>query len=54
MSQFVLIHGGAMGPWVWELLEPELVGRGHSTFAVDLPIEDVGIGLAGYVDVACE
>jgi pimeloyl-ACP methyl ester carboxylesterase len=54
MSQFLLIHGGAMGPWVWELLEPELVRRGHSTVAVDLPIEDVGVGLAGYVDATCE
>jgi pimeloyl-ACP methyl ester carboxylesterase len=54
MSQFLLIHGGAMGPWVWELLEPELIRRGHTTVAVDLPVEDVSVGLAGYVDATCE
>ena len=40
MTLFALIHGGAHGGWCWELVAPELEGRGHRVVAPDLPLED--------------
>jgi pimeloyl-ACP methyl ester carboxylesterase len=54
VSQFVLVHGGGNGPWKWELLEPELVARGHSTLAVDMPVDRTDVGMDGYIDAVCE
>lgn len=48
MSTFVLVHGAWHGAWCWERLIPELVRRGHSAIAMDLPIEDPRAGLAEY------
>jgi len=44
-----LVHGSYHGAWCWELLEPELIARGHRVRAVDLPISDPGAGLEAYV-----
>lgn len=54
MSQFVLVHGGGGGPWVWELLEPELERRGHRSLAVEMPVDQVGVGMSGYIDAVCD
>lgn len=54
MSRFVLVHGGGGGPWAWELLEPELRRRGHTTLAVEMPVDQVGVGMAGYIDAVCD
>jgi pimeloyl-ACP methyl ester carboxylesterase len=35
--QFMLIHGGMHGSWVWEPLLAELHARGAAAFAFDLP-----------------
>lgn len=34
MANFVLLHGGAMGAWVWRPVEKILRANGHSTFAI--------------------
>ena len=49
----MLVHGGGLGPWLWELLEPELARRGHRTLAVDMPVDQVGVGFDGYIDAVC-
>lgn len=54
MSEFVLVHGGAHGAWVWELLEPELARRGHRTLAVTMPVDDVDAGMGAYIDAVCD
>jgi pimeloyl-ACP methyl ester carboxylesterase len=54
MSQFVLVHGGGLGPWLWELLEPELAARGHTSLAADMPVDQVGVGFPGYIDAVCD
>jgi Alpha/beta hydrolase family len=54
VSHFVLVHGGGNGPWKWELLEPELVARGHTTLAVDMPVDRTDVGMAGYIDAVCD
>lgn len=50
--EFALVHGAYHGPWCWDLLEPELLRRGHSVVAVDMPIEDPGAGTGAYADAA--
>jgi pimeloyl-ACP methyl ester carboxylesterase len=35
--RFLLVHGGFHGAWCWDLLLPELEGRGHTAIAIDLP-----------------
>ncbi|MCG6883024.1 MAG: alpha/beta fold hydrolase [Silicimonas sp.] len=37
MARFLLIHGVSHGAWCWDRLIPELVRRGHTARAVDLP-----------------
>jgi hypothetical protein len=54
MSTFVLVHGGAHGPWCWQLLEPELAERGHEAVAVDMPVDSPTARIADYVDAVCE
>jgi pimeloyl-ACP methyl ester carboxylesterase len=54
VSQFVLVHGGGNGPWKWELLEPELVARGHTTLTVDMPVDRNDVGMDGYIDAVCD
>lgn len=36
-TTFLLVHGSWHGPWCWELLVPELVGRGHAAVTIQLP-----------------
>jgi pimeloyl-ACP methyl ester carboxylesterase len=40
MSVFCLVHGSTQGPTGWELLVPELKGRGHDCICVDLPTDE--------------
>ena len=44
----VLVHGSYCGPWVWDLVKPDLEQRGHRVTTVDLPISDPAVGAAGY------
>jgi len=37
MATFCLIHGSAQSPRGWDLLTPELQGRGHKVLLADLP-----------------
>ena len=48
---FVLVHGAYHGPWCWDRLVTELEKLGHTTQAVDLPVENPTIGADGYADV---
>jgi pimeloyl-ACP methyl ester carboxylesterase len=50
VAEFILVHGGLAGAWCWELLEPELHRLGHVTRAMDLPIEEPGLGIEDYAD----
>jgi pimeloyl-ACP methyl ester carboxylesterase len=50
MTEFILVHGGLMGGYCWELLEPELERLGHRSFSMDLPIDDPAAGLDDYAD----
>jgi pimeloyl-ACP methyl ester carboxylesterase len=54
VSHFVLVHGGGNGPSKWELLEPELVARGHTAVAVDMPVDRTDVGMDGYIDAVCD
>ena len=49
MSTFVLVHGAWHGAWCWERLVPELETRGHTSIAMDLPVDD---GSATFDDYA--
>lgn len=60
LSDFVLIHGGAHGPWCWERVIPFLTdsGRVGQVVAVDLPVDALtvsgkplqDIGIADYLE----
>ncbi len=50
MARFVLVPGAWHDAWAYHLLAAELERRGHRAIAVELPIEDVGAGLADYAD----
>ena len=54
MTTFGLVHGAWHGAWCWELLVPELEGRGHRAVAVDLPGDDPAAGCAEYATVVCD
>ncbi len=47
---FVLVHGAYHGAWCWDELRTELERGGHSSTAVELPIEDPDAGAERYVD----
>ena len=47
---FVLVHGAYHGAWCWDLLRRDLESGGHSTSAVDLPIDDPRAGGERYAD----
>jgi pimeloyl-ACP methyl ester carboxylesterase len=44
----VLIHGAYFGAWVWERVVPELERLDHRATAIDLPINQRGVGAATY------
>ena len=50
MTAFALVHGGWHGGWCWELVQAELVARGHTAVAPDLPITDPAAGAVAYAD----
>ncbi len=54
MTSFVLVHGGAHGPWCWQLLEPELAKLGHAAVAVDMPVDSPTARISDYVDAVCD
>ena len=48
MAVFALVHGGWQGGWCWDLLAAELIARGHTCVAPDLPAADPAAGAAEY------
>jgi pimeloyl-ACP methyl ester carboxylesterase len=52
MADFGFIHGGMHGAWCWTYVALELRALGHRPFAVDLPIETVGLGAVDYAHAA--
>lgn len=50
MATFVLIPGAGSTSWYWHLVAPLLRERGHTTLAVDLPVDDDSCGFAEYAD----
>lgn len=50
MSVFVLIHGAGDVGWSWHLVARELVGRGHTVIAPDLPAGDETLTFDDYAD----
>jgi pimeloyl-ACP methyl ester carboxylesterase len=51
MATYVLIPGAGGNALYWNLLEPELRGRGHDVVAPHLPGADDSAGLAEYTDI---
>src|SRR4051794_3801033 len=39
MTVFGLLHGWGFGAWSWDVLRPHLEANGHTTLAVELPLE---------------
>jgi len=37
MSHYILVHGAWEGSWSWENTTPQLVDKGHTVTAIDLP-----------------
>ena len=37
MANFILVHGGWSGGWVWKHTIPALEAAGHKVYAPDLP-----------------
>jgi pimeloyl-ACP methyl ester carboxylesterase len=54
MAHFVLIHGGLHGASCWEKLRPELEQHGHTSFAMDLPIDQPQTWMDDYADAVVE
>jgi len=50
----ILVHGGCHSGSCWSVLRTELERRGHSTWAPDLPIEDVTNGSSAYASNVIE
>ena len=51
MSRFVLVHGAWHDGSCWAPLVDELVRRGHTAVAVDLPSDQPGLGALDYAEV---
>lgn len=51
MATFVLIPGAGGHAAYWDLLVPELEGRGHEAIAVDIAQDDPALGLPEYAGV---
>jgi pimeloyl-ACP methyl ester carboxylesterase len=49
MAEFILVHGGQHGAWCWDLLRPDLEKLGHKTHAMDMPVDQAGVHIDGYV-----
>ena len=49
---FLLIHGAYHGAWCWDLLREQLVLRGHSVVAPELPISSPLAGTGAYAETA--
>ena len=49
-----LVHGGLAGAWCWESFVPELERQGHTSVAMDLPIEDPAATLDDYAATVIE
>jgi len=52
VAGFLLIPGAGGQAWYWHRVVPELLARGHSAVAVDLPTGDDDAGFAEYADAA--
>jgi len=51
VATFALVHGAWHGAWCWELLTPELIGRGHRVVAPDLPADQPSATLETYAEI---
>ena len=54
MAVFVLVHGAWHGAWCWERLETELRDRGHTSVAMDLPVDDGSATFLDYRDAVLD
>lgn len=50
MSVFCLVHAAFQGAWSWGSLIPQLEAKGHSSVAMDLPIENPKTTLSNYAE----
>lgn len=51
MATFCLVNGSTQNPRCWELLLPELEGRGHQTVTPSLPVDEPDSGATRYAEV---
>ena len=54
MAVFVLVHGAWHGAWCWERLDAELARRGHTSVAMDLPVDDRSATFLDYRDAVLD
>lgn len=54
MAVFSLVHGGQQGAWCFEPLIAELERLGHSSIAIDLPVDDPEAGASTYAEAVVE
>jgi pimeloyl-ACP methyl ester carboxylesterase len=54
MATFALIPGAGSDSWLWHLVVPELVSRGHQVVTMDLPCDDDTAGFEEYADVVVD
>jgi pimeloyl-ACP methyl ester carboxylesterase len=48
MADFILVHGGGHGAWCWGLLQAEFARLGHTTHAMDMPVDRPGATIDDY------
>lgn len=53
-AAFVLVPGAGGAPWYWSRVAPLLEAAGHRALPVDLPGEDPGVDLDGYVTIVVD
>ncbi len=54
MSLFCLVHAACQGAWSWDLLIPKLEANGHSSVAMDLPIENSKATLSDFAETVIQ
>lgn len=54
MATYALIHGGGGTASGWDLVAPELTGRGHDVVVMDLPCNDPAAGWTDYTDAVID
>lgn len=54
MAHFILIHGGLHGAWCWEKLQEQLSARGHTSVAMDMPVDRPQAWMDDYADAVVD